>query len=176
MTFVVTRDHLHLCNMATEAVDGPKITAEDASDGDHGGEPDAAKSKYKLSKKKRRTFRRTGVLLFRVCCLSVLIALYAIAGTLVLHFTERPAEAERVENAAQLNVSVRAWLLEVLENHTLESNFTTSSRRALVEEIVSNVSVATVLGAFEVRRSSNWDFGQSLFFAVTVITTVGKYL
>lgn len=160
--------------MATEVVGtevGPELPTEDTND--HGEEPAVAeKRKSKLTEKKRRTYRRTGVLLFRVCCMSVIVALYALSGALVLHYTERPAEAERVEGAAQLNATVRAWLLEVLENHTLDSN--ASSRLALVEEIVANVSVATVLGAFEVRSSSNWDFGQSLFFAVTVITTVGK--
>lgn len=160
-------------NMATEVVDhdGPELPTEDSSD--HDEEPAAAKNKSKLTEKKRRSYRRTGVLLFRVCCLSVMVALYALSGALVLHYTEQPAEAERAEGAAQLNATVRAWLLEVLENHTLDSN--ASSRLAQVEEIVTNVSVATVQGAFEVRSSSSWEFGQSLFFAVTVITTIGKW-
>ena len=150
----------------------PRITDETR---DNGEEPNAKKSKYKLSEKKRRTFRRTSVLLFRVCCLSFLVVLYVIFGALVLHFVERPAEETRVVEAQRINATVRAWLLEVLENHTLlESNAT--SRSAFVEQIVANVSVATVLGAFEVRSSSNWDFGQSLFFAVTVVTTIGEWV
>lgn len=149
----------------------PRIAEEQSPD--NGEEPNAKKSKYKLSEKKRRTFRRTGVLLFRVCCLSFLVVLYVIFGALVLHFVERPAEEARAVEAERINDTVRAWLLEVLENHTLlESNAT--SRSAFVEQIVANVSVATVLGAFEVRSSSNWDFGQSLFFAVTVVTTIGE--
>ena len=159
--------------MATDvSADDPNPREEETSDHKEGPVV-SEKSKYKLTEKKRRTFRRTGVLLFRVCCLFFLVALYAISGALVLHFVERPAEQERVEFAAQRNDSVRAWLLEVLENHTVDSN--ASSRLAVVEQIVTNVSVATVMGAFEVRRSSNWDFGQSLFFAVTVITTIGKW-
>lgn len=144
----------------------PRITEETL---DNGEEPNAKKNKYKLSEKKRRTFRRTGVLLFRVCCLSFLIVLYVIFGALFLHFVERPAEETRVVEAERINATVRAWLLEVLESNA-------TSRSAFVEQIVANVSVATVLGAFEVRSSSNWDFGQSLFFAVTVITTIGEWV
>lgn len=159
--------------MATEVLEEPKPRT--GNSGNHEEEPNAEKkSKYKLSEKKRRSLRRTGVLLFRVCCLSILVAVYAISGALVLHFVERPAEETRVLDAERINATVRAWLLEVLENHTqLESN--ASSRLSFVEQIVTNVSVATVLGAFEVRSSSNWDFGQSLFFAVTAITTIGKW-
>lgn len=172
MVCACVRACVQAVKMATDASAEDPNPREESSDHDEG--PDAAeKSRHKLTEKKRRTFRRTGVLLFRVCCLFFLVVLYAISGALVLHFVERPAEQERVEVAAQRNLSVRAWLLEVLENHTLDSN--ASSRLAVVEQIVTNVSVATVMGAFEVRRSSNWDFGQSLFFAVTVITTIGKW-
>lgn len=55
------------------------------------------------------------------------------------------------------------------------SSFSDDSMENFIKEVLA-ASNRGVSAAKNVSGEPNWSFGQSLFFACTVITTIGKYL
>ena len=144
----------------------------DLEDGLYSGLEQAGDEKkedtLKRKEKKRRSRKRTLVLFSRVLLASGIVIVYILLGALVVHLLESPAEIQRLENAASISTTLRQEMIDILFNATNNSNTSTE----LTDMFITNITNAVSKGAFA-RRSTDWEYEQSIFFAMTVVTTIG---
>lgn len=98
----------------------------------------------------------------RLLGLAGVYLLYLILGSAVFSAIEGPEEADRVRE-------VRAFRQRFLQQHPCVTD-------AALEELIREVVRANNRGVSAERNATgepNWSFGQSLFFASTVVTTIG---
>ena len=144
----------------------------DLEDGLHSGLEQAGDKKkedtLKRKEKKKRSRKRTLVLFSRVSLASGIVIAYILLGALVVHLLESPTEMERLKNASSISTRLRQEMIDILFNATNNSNTSTE----LADRFIMNITNAVSKGAFT-RQSTDWEYEQSVFFAMTVVTTIG---
>ena len=106
---------------------------------------------------------------WRTLGLAVILSIYLLIGAAVFQALEQPNE--RKENEAIAKSS--EMYTQLLENFTtIVSNSTNLTHQEIIDTI-TNLTTAS-LGA-TATESHNWEFASSLFFVITVVTTIGVY-
>ena len=131
------------------------------------------RSRSEAIQKRKRSCKRTCILLFRVLFMTIIVAVYILIGAFVIRAIESPPEIQRIKEAEEANATIRKQIIEILAPLT-DSDHNRSSE--LAEELIKNITAAAALGAFETNVLENWDFAQSVFFVGTTITTIGRCL
>ena len=126
------------------------------------------KEKLSVKERKRRSTKRTCLLVSRVLFVFASVVLYCALGAGVLHVLESPIEEENITNSKNTEEAIRAKIYQTLLNISNDTNIS----YALTEEFISEIASATLNGSFQ-ERSRNWEYIQAYFFAVTVITSIG---
>ena len=126
------------------------------------------KEKLSVKERKRRSTKRTCLLVSRVLFVFASVVLYCALGAGVLHVLESPIEEENITNSKNTEEAIRAKIYQTLLNISNDTNVS----YALTEEFISEIASATLNGSFQ-ERSRNWEYIQAYFFAVTVITSIG---
>lgn len=131
------------------------------------------RSRSQAIEKRKRSCKRTCILLFRVSVMAVIVAVYILLGAFVINAIESPPEMERIREAKEANRTIRDNIIRILAPLTNADHNRSSE---LADELIKNITAAAALGAFQTNILQNWDFGQSVFFVGTTITTIGRYV
>ena len=111
----------------------------------------------------------------------VITTLYALFGGLIFTLAERPNEVETVNAAIAQREELAQLLQERKEAVTaalMAVNDTMAAREvAELIEGVANVSASLALASQELQAEASplWTYSPSIFFSVTIITTIGRY-
>ncbi|KAK3924977.1 TWiK family of potassium channels protein 7 [Frankliniella fusca] len=125
-----------------------------------------------------RTWSRLRAALSHAALLLALAA-YTAAGGLVFRALEGPAEAERLQALQAAVLEGRRGLLAALSNATAEAERATLALRlheyeAVVHEASrGGVEVPALTGTPSAKTPPRWTLLQGVFFASTVLTTIG---
>ena len=113
----------------------------------------------------RMTLYWRGLILFTV------VMIYLFLGGLIFSALERPNEMRQNEAELEANETYFQTLEVIVDLLVNNSNF--SREEAMY--LVNNISDAAIR-ASDVTPSENWIYASSIFFTVTVVTTIGKLL
>ena len=116
--------------------------------------------------------------LTRLCCsiniywktviLLTVVLVYLFIGGAIFSALERPNEIQNNQAEIDANETYFNLLGTVVDYLVNNSNFTRENATELVRAIGD-----AVIGASDVSPSNNWEYGSSIFFAITVISTIG---
>ena len=98
------------------------------------------------------------------------VVLYLQLGGVIFYLAERPNEEDEIEDAQQRRKEAMDLLVDTFVNL---SNGSLSHVQA--EDLVLNLT-DLFAGLEEIPAESNpiWEYGNAVFFAITVVTTIGK--
>ena len=108
---------------------------------------------------------------WRCLILFAAVMIYLLLGGWIFSALERPNEMRQNEAELEAEASYNQSLEVVVDFLVDDSNF--SREEAMY--LVNNISDAAIR-ASDVTPSENWIYASSVFFAVTVVTTIGKLL
>ena len=114
-----------------------------------------------------RLFCRVNIY-WRTVSLSLIVLVYLLIGAGIFYALERPEEIEQNEAIEEASASYAEQLDSLVSVLINSTNLTRNESIALI----SNITTAAVGSG--VVPSSNWEYGSSLFFVVTVVTTIGQ--
>ena len=106
---------------------------------------------------------------WKLAVLAVTITIYMIVGGGVFVGLEGPSERDRIAEA-QTNQTRLNELRERIINNISASGMLNRTQAAALVYLIGNLSAAEA--TFDDSR--NWEFGPAIFFASTVVTTIGK--
>ena len=116
--------------------------------------------------------------LTRLCCslniywrtliLLIIVLVYLFIGAAIFSALERPNETRNNQAEIDANKTYFNLLGTVVDLLVNNSNYTRENATELVRAIAE-----PAIGASDVNPSNNWEYGSSIFFAITVITTIG---
>jgi len=105
------------------------------------------------------------------------IVIYTAIGAKVFQMLELPSETDRLETYQALLITKRVIFLETIYNASYEGNttqFYEGLNSALSEyEVVCSEAADAGVDIVSKGFSFNWDYIQSCFFALTILTTIG---
>ena len=133
------------------------------------GHAERERSQSETSEKRKRSCKRTGVLVCRVLVMAVVVAAYIMMGALIISTIESPPEKRRIQEAREANEAIRETIVNLLAPLSDNSS-------DLAEQLMANITAAAALGAFSPNTLESWDYSQSVFFAGSTITTIGRYM
>ena len=133
------------------------------------GHTERERSQSESSEKRKRSCKRTGVLVCRVLVMAVVVAAYILLGAFVIMAIESPPEKRRIQEARDANKTIRETIMKLLAPLGVNSS-------DLAEQLMANITAAAALGAFSPNILESWDYTQSVFFAGSTITTIGRYI
>ena len=103
--------------------------------------------------------------------LIAVLSVYLLVGAVIFQRLEGPHEHELIEHAVENHSLLARTKAHIIGN--LTANGTISEAEALeLVYIIGNISASEA----KLRLTHNWDFGPSVFFVTTVITTIGKVI
>ena len=102
--------------------------------------------------------------------LFLVISVYLLVGGAIFVALEGPNEQRRIEEALFNQSRLDEVERYVVGNITARGQLNETEAQALVD-LISNLSQA----AANLDTSRNWEYGPAVFFATTVITTIGEY-
>lgn len=132
------------------------------------GHAERERSQSETSEKRKRSCKRTGVLVCRVLVMAVVVAAYILLGALVIKAIESPPERRRIQEARAANKNIRETITKLLASLGVNSS-------DLADQLMANITAAAALDAFRPNNLESWDYSQSVFFAGSTITTIGRY-
>ena len=99
-----------------------------------------------------------------------------IVGAQVFQLLEQSAELERMQDNLALLVTSRRIFIDLVTNLT-DADHAVGLDTALLQH-ETNVAQAAAAGVDVVSRdfTVTWDYLQSVFFASTILTTIGQFL
>lgn len=99
-----------------------------------------------------------------------------IVGAQVFQLLEQSAELERMQDNLALLVTSRRMFMDLVTNLTDPDHAVGLDTALLQHE--TNVAQAAAAGVDVVSRdfTVTWDYLQSVFFASTILTTIGQFL
>ena len=103
-----------------------------------------------------------------ILILGFALILCLLGGAYVFSKLERPSEIERNEIIAFAKSNHTEQIDKVIMMLVNSSSMTMDEAM----EIIDNFTMSAVMNSVE--ETANWKFGSSLFFALTVVTTIGK--
>ncbi len=115
----------------------------------------------------KRMFCRVNIY-WRAVSLSFIVLIYLLIGAGIFYALERPTEIEQneaIEESTDSYIEQLESLIAVIMNST---DLTRNESIA----IIANITTAAI--GSTLTPSSNWEYGSSLFFVVTVVTTIGQ--
>jgi len=99
------------------------------------------------------------------------LLLYTLFGGLIFNLVERPAEIQSILDSQEIINSSIAEIVDVLVN---SSNLTVEEAQNVTQQILALGSrVAEATEGLNLETTPIWDFSSAIFFASTVITTIG---
>ena len=101
--------------------------------------------------------------------LFVIMAVYLLVGGGIFVGLEGPNERDRIAEA-RVNQTRLAILRRLLVRNITASGMLNESQAYGIIYLIGNLSVAEA----NLDTSRNWEFGPAIFFASTVVTTIGK--
>ena len=101
------------------------------------------------------------------------VLVYVLVGGAFFLLAERPNEVREIEQAQAARARAQDLLVELVMNL---SNGSFGELNATEAEAVVNdlVELADALALLPAETSPIWEYGPSVFFATTVVTTIGK--
>ena len=116
--------------------------------------------------------------LTRLCCsiniywktviLLIVVLVYLFIGGAIFSALERPNEIRNNQAEIDANKTYFNLLETVVDLLVNNSNYTRENATKVIRAIAD-----AAIGASDVSPSNNWEYGPSIFFAITVITTIG---
>ena len=108
-----------------------------------------------------------GGIYFKTFSLGLTVAFYLFFGGVIFLALERPAENDKNQNISDSNSSLALLqdkIIAFLTNGTVLSDSSAESLVDMLKQLTVQNSTST---------TENWDYGSSVFFCTTVITTIG---
>lgn len=133
-----------------------------------GEEPATRPRRMSNKERKKRSRKRTCLLVSRVLLVFSIVLVYCLVGSSALYRLESPAEEQRFEEAARRETMIRNKIYQELLNISNDTEFSKNFTTEIIDEIVN----ATKEGSFQ-RQDRSWEFIQAFFFSATVITSIG---
>ena len=96
------------------------------------------------------------------------VFVYLMIGGLIFNATERPNELQTIEDAQNARNQAFVDIVQMLVNST-----NLNKEQAL--NLTTTLIVLAERAGETIPSNSIWDFSSAVFFATTVITTIGKY-
>ena len=134
-----------------------------------GEEPATRPRRMSNKERKKRSRKRTCLLVSRVLLVFSIVLVYCLVGSSALYRLESPAEEQRFEEAARRETMIRNKIYQELLNISNDTEFSKNFTTEIIDEIVN----ATKEGSFQ-RQDRSWEFIQAFFFSATVITSIGE--
>ena len=101
--------------------------------------------------------------------LIAILTVYLLVGASVFQRLESPNEHERIEHAVQNHSLLERTKAFIIGNLTNKGSISQAEALELIY-VFGNISGSEA----KLSLTHNWDFGPSVFFVTTVITTIGK--
>ena len=106
---------------------------------------------------------------WRLLVLFVILSIYILVGGGIFVGLEGPNERDSIAEA-QVNQTKLEILRELLVSNITANGMLNESQAYGLVYLIGNLSVAQA----NLDTSRNWEFGPAIFFASTVVTTIGK--
>lgn len=106
---------------------------------------------------------------WRLAVLFVIISIYIFVGGGIFVGLEGPNERDRIADALVNETMLKMLRQSLVGNITASGSLNESQAYRLVY-LIGNLSVAQA----NLDTSRNWEFGPAVFFASTVVTTIGE--
>ena len=102
-----------------------------------------------------------------------ILTIYLIVGGAIFVALERPAESQRAAEAERQIQNANEIILKTILNI---SNVTEEMAQNVTEKLLGILSeLAPQVVAANKARTPLWQLGPAIFFATTVVTTIGRY-
>ncbi len=168
---------LTLTSMAAHALHVPAVPLYNETDGANGDE-EVENVQLCLPRCSRGTIKRhccTWNVYWGAVIWCSLVVTYLLVGGGLFYAAERPHEEDEIDRARREREVALDYLTEVFVNLSNGPNLNLSEQAAgaLVDELAEFFDQLDEIPA---ESSPSWEYGTSVFFAITVITTIGQHL
>ncbi len=105
---------------------------------------------------------------WRTLGLSTVLIVYLLVGAAIFSAFERQSELDENRKIQESNTNHTMMLEELVVLLVNNTNLTRDESISFITDI------ATAAANSNLPQTNNWEYGSSLFFSITVVTTIGK--
>lgn len=111
---------------------------------------------------------------WQLLVLAVAVGIYLLVGGAIFNAVERPNELRRIQESAENQRNAIAEFTELLLNST---NLTQEEAENVTTRFLElGVVAAEAVENLRFEANPIWDYSSAVFFASTVVTTIGMYV